>query len=599
MSMRLEIDGQAVIEFEEENIVLGSDPACTVPFPATAGLAPKHAVIRKIAGRWIVEVRGGDSIQVGDAEPTRMHWLSPGDIIRLTDSGPTVQFEPPQRATKPAGRRSSAEIPVQPKPAARRSSAEIPVQPKHSTRRSSAEIPVEPKPTTRPKSEAIDSFQLSKPKTISMPAIDEAVELDAVKPKPQPKSTPSVEFNEAPTPEMRPLPALGKSSPWLGTAATTASTTSKNRARRRLWMQAGGAAVLVVAVTVFLMSGRNPPRKQLEATASTEPTTSTTQAPAVPGPQPPPTVSREKPALTENSEKPSTPKPDPVVSTPVDPATQSLVTTPSKSPAKAPSATLVAVRDGVYTVFAKLPDRDVYYRLGTAWAASKRHLVTSGAVALAVEGLKSEGASILVSQPFQENPIAIKGARMHAAYSTAVERAAAAKARMADESSTPAKGADDQDETPAAEFAKALATQARFDLGVLEIEAGQRLPTFLKMQTGDMADVSKADFLLVGFPFADSQSQTDGVHKTGDVKERVSTKNSPVKNESDLSLTMKFAGDVADEIWSGSPVFDRSQRVIGVYSRPAIPAQENESVQKRRHAVIWLGRLREFAPDLE
>ncbi|HEY4262261.1 MAG TPA: hypothetical protein VGM98_18985 [Schlesneria sp.] len=587
MSIRLEIDGQAVIEFEEENIVLGSDPACTVPFPPSSELAPKHAVIRKIAGRWIVEVRGGDSIRVGDAEPTRMHWLSPGDIIRMTDGGPTVQFEPPQRATKTAGRRSSTEIPIQPKPSARRSSGEIPVQ---------------PKPANRPKSETIDSFQLSKPKTISMPAFDQAVELDSVKSKPQPKSTPSaasVEFNEAPTPEMRPLPALGKSSPWLGTATTTASSASKDRARRRLWMQAGGAAVFVIAATIFLMSGRNPPKKQLDPMSPAETTTSATQAPSIPSTQLPPKVPNETPSLTENSEKPSTPKPDPVVSKPIDPASQSLITTPSKAPAKAPSATLVAVRDGVYAVFAKLPDRDIYYRLGTAWAASKRHLVTSGAVALAVEGLKNEGASILISQPFQENPIPIKGARMHAAYSNAVERAAAAKARMEDESRTPAKGADDQDETPAAEFAKALANQARFDLGVLEIEAGQRLPMFLKMQTGDMADVSKADFLLVGFPFTSDQPQIDGVHKTGDVKERVATKSTAVKNESDLSLTMRFTADVVDEIWSGSPVFDRSQRVIGVYSRPAMPAQEKETPQKRRHAIIWLGRLREFAPDLE
>ncbi|MDB5346796.1 MAG: hypothetical protein JWP89_5173 [Schlesneria sp.] len=588
MSIRLEIDGQAVVEFEEENILLGSDPACTVPFLPATGLAPKHAVIRKIAGRWIVEVRGGDSIQVGDAEPTRMHWLNPGDIIRLTDAGPSVQFEPPQRATKPAARRSSAEIPVQPK----------------SARRSSAEIPVQPKPATRPKSETIDSFQLSKPKSISMPTFDQAVELDTVKSKPQPKSTPSVEpveFNEAPTPEMRPLPALGKSSPWLGTAATAASTGPRDRARRRLWMQVGGAAVLAIAVIVFLISGRNPSRTRPDSTPSTDSTTASTRAPNVPIPQASPSVPREK-TTPEGPVKESETKPDSIASKPVDPATQSLVTIPtppSKSTPKPPSATLVAVRDGVYTVFAKLPEREVYYRLGTAWAASKRHLVTSGAVAVAVEGLKSEGASIVVSQPFQERPIVIKGARMHSAYSTAVQRAAAAKARMADESSTPAKGADDQEDTPAAEFAKALATQARFDLGVLDIEAGQRLPTFLKMQTGDMADVSKADFLLVGFPFAENQSQTEGVHKTGDVKERVSTRNSAVKNESDLSLTMKFTGEVADEIWSGSPVFDRSQRVIGVYSRPAMPAQENESVQKRRHAIIWLGRLREFASDLE
>lgn len=169
---------------------------------------------------------------------------------------------------------------------------------------------------------------------------------------------------------------------------------------------------------------------------------------------------------------------------------------------------------------------------------------------------------------------------------------------MMDESKAPAKDADEQAESPATELAKALSNQARFDLGVLDIEPGQRLETFLRMQTDDLGEVS-SQYLLVGFPFTEKQYQINAVRLAGDAKEQVSVRNSALKSDSDLTLTMKFAGDVTDEIWSGSPVLDGSQRVIAVYSRFAAPAQANESPQKRRHAVIWLGRLREFASELE
>lgn len=568
MSIRLELDGQTVVEFEEENILLGSDPGCTVPFPAGKGLAPKHAVIRKIAGRWIVEVRGGDSIQIGDLAPSRMHWLNPGDVIRLTESGPCIQFEPPQKPAKPA-------------------------------RRSSAEIPVQPKANPRPKSEELNTFQLSKPKTVALPPIESAVELGEIKPKSVPSvkaipTTKPVEFAEADAPETRPLPAITKLSPWLGNTASAAVAAQQIRGRRRFWMQVAGAAVLVLVGTVFWLSGaRRVPAVIDPAPSTVNPTTA--------APTPNQTIVAAPSSVLAEQSRPSemiTAAPNPVESPP-----QSIIANPTpaiaKATTKSPSATLVAVRDGVYSVLAKLPDRDEYYRLGSAWAASKRSLVTSGAVALAVESLITDGASIVVVQPFQELPIPIKASRTHPAYSHAVEIAAAAKARMSDSATAAGKGSDEQIELLADELAKAHANQARFDLGVLDIEAGHRLPMHLQMQTGDLPDVSKADYLLVGFPFAEAQYQTDGAHKTGDAKERVATRNSASKNDSDLALTMKFTTDVAEEVWSGSPVFDRSQRVIGVYSRPALPGQQNENPQKRRHAIIWLGRLREFAPEFE
>lgn len=578
MSIRLELDGQTVVEFEEENILLGSDPGCTVPFPAGKGLAPKHAVIRKIAGRWIVEVRGGDSIQIGDLAPSRMHWLNPGDVIRLTESGPCIQFEPPQKPAKPA-------------------------------RRSSAEIPVQPKANPRPKSEELNTFQLSKPKSVALPPLEGAVELGEIRPKSAPAakaipSTKPIEFAEADAPEIRPLPAIAKPSPWLGNTASAAVAAQQNRGRRRFWMQASGAAVLLLVGTVFWLSGgRRVPADIAPAPLTVPPTAAAAPAPTQPILPAPSSVPTEQSRPTEMIAAAPKPQPSPAAPNPVETSTQSIIANPTPSIAKAstksPSATLVAVRDGVYSVLAKLPDRDEYYRLGSAWAASKRSLVTSGAVALAVESLITDGASIVVVQPFQELPIPIKASRTHPAYSHAVEIAAAAKARMSDSATAAGNGSDEQIELPADELAKAHANQARFDLGVLDIVAGHRLPMHLQMQTGDLPDVSKTDYLLVGFPFAEAQYQTDGAHKTGDAKERVATKNSASKNDSDLALTMKFTTDVAEEVWSGSPVFDRSQRVIGVYSRPALPGQQNENPQKRRHAIIWLGRLREFAPEFE
>lgn len=557
MSIRLEIEGRGIVEFADESILLGADPTCSVQIPARDGVALKHAVIRKIAGRWLIEVRAGDSIRVGEGEPARMNWLNPGDIIRLTDSSAPIVFEPTQAVRKDV------------------------------------------KPAARTKADAVDSFQLSKPKTIGLASPnDEDISAKPAPPKPKPPAPPkSDEFAEAPAPALQPQTKPIRSDSWLNDSATGAANARLNRSRRRFWMQAGVTSLMtVVAILVWVSFGRQttPPIEPASPAASTsiasaitsgsdKPLVLQTPTTAPSGPSP----KAEQPP--EQQTKPVEPSPAVASAPPVPPL---------KSPAKGPSATLVAVRDGVYAVLAKRPDADIFYRLGTAWAASRRQLVTSGAVALAAEALKAEGAVIVVAQPFQERQVTIKTSRAHPAYTLAVERAASARARMTDESKATAKDADEQADSPATELAKALSNQARFDLGVLDIEPGQRLETFLRMQTDDLGEVS-SEYLLVGFPFTEKQYQISAVRLAGDARERVSVKNSALKNDSDLTLTMKFAGDVADEIWSGSPVLDGSQRVIAVYSRFAAPAQANESPQKRRHAVIWLGRLREFASELE
>lgn len=94
MPVTLAITGRSPISVTDQVISLGSDATCHVSLPDDDGLKPKHAVIRSIAGRWLIEVREGEAVFVGGPEPRRLQWLNPGDRIRLTENGPVITFEP-------------------------------------------------------------------------------------------------------------------------------------------------------------------------------------------------------------------------------------------------------------------------------------------------------------------------------------------------------------------------------------------------------------------------------------------------------------------------------------------------------------------------
>lgn len=109
MSIKLAVAGRPQVEIQDEHITLGSDPHCTVVVDSTPQIKPKHAIIRKIAGRWLIEVRDGESVFVGGPEPRRLHWLNPGDVIRLCEQSPDIVFQPASTSSPP---------PIAPKPPA-------------------------------------------------------------------------------------------------------------------------------------------------------------------------------------------------------------------------------------------------------------------------------------------------------------------------------------------------------------------------------------------------------------------------------------------------------------------------------------------------
>lgn len=94
MSITLAITGRPSIVVDEQEISLGSASHCTIPFYDQAGVEPKHAVIRMVAGRWLIETRDGSAVYLADGAPKRLQWLKPGDVIRLIPDGPSVTFQP-------------------------------------------------------------------------------------------------------------------------------------------------------------------------------------------------------------------------------------------------------------------------------------------------------------------------------------------------------------------------------------------------------------------------------------------------------------------------------------------------------------------------
>src|SRR5579872_2665851 len=107
MGIALAISGRPLLEVDAETISIGSDPASAIVLTGT-GIRPRHAVIRRAAGRWMVEAREAESIQVGSAPAARAHWLKPGDVIRLGEGAPEITFQP--------AKGTAADAPAKPAP---------------------------------------------------------------------------------------------------------------------------------------------------------------------------------------------------------------------------------------------------------------------------------------------------------------------------------------------------------------------------------------------------------------------------------------------------------------------------------------------------
>ena len=265
-------------------------------------------------------------------------------------------------------------------------------------------------------------------------------------------------------------------------------------------------------------------------------------------------------------------------------STNGKATQSDEDPDNAPSSpVLQATQNGVYAVIAEDDEGTRRIRIGTAWAATGRHLVTTASIALAVQEYQQEGLNASVVHPTSQQSIRIENVRTHKMYREGADSIAKAIE----------KGNEKM-------VLLAQAAQVRFDLGVLDICEDGELDNPLPFVARSMKTSKETKFSMVGFPFDKDDDFTDAfdVGKLALVGSKKFTSKQLPQNK-EMALTIQFASDSADRDWSGSPVLNRAHQVIGVYAQLAEPKMLLSKRTQPERAVVWLGRLHEFAADVE
>ncbi len=103
-----------------DEALIGRDTACAIALPDDSRLAARHAALRMVGGRWLIEARADSMLQVGSNPPSRLGWLNDGDVIRLTTNGPELIFNPPNQpavgVARPESSKGVASDDVPPRP---------------------------------------------------------------------------------------------------------------------------------------------------------------------------------------------------------------------------------------------------------------------------------------------------------------------------------------------------------------------------------------------------------------------------------------------------------------------------------------------------
>ena len=94
MSITIQLPSGERRAISQDRILIGRGSHCPIQLPDSGHLQNEHARLRKIADRWMIESRGDWLIRVGKDAPAKFAWLKTGDVIRLSQDGPDLVFEP-------------------------------------------------------------------------------------------------------------------------------------------------------------------------------------------------------------------------------------------------------------------------------------------------------------------------------------------------------------------------------------------------------------------------------------------------------------------------------------------------------------------------
>ena len=648
MPVKLAISGRSPVSVSDDHISIGSDPCCSIVLSDAADVKPIHAVIKEISGRWLVESCDTDLLRVGGSEPGRRHWLKPGDVIELTQNGVKVTFQPADEdedddfmplvprfadaSSKPASAPSQSVLKEDDIPLTDTVDLVLPT--------TSVSIPVTAPPplsgtiptTSAPLSGTIPTSkvtspaaaQTKRPASGTIKAVKDPLEAkkssqsDGEIPARRRKKSDGggISADKAADDEIDlNLPVLTRTSSWEEEEFESVPRRRRSSEKAEMeWIMkvvgrcvAGGVAVLIVWIAASsLFKAVSQPSSGLpeastgtdpgSATANTVVTTPSTQVPQRPPVKP---VVTGQPATKiasaeEKSNDAIEKSVDAVESTEMEPAemkdgdgSQTVAESSAESkptetqdPAAEVSPTeqgpvspvIQATVESLYAVVMQDKAGTEQIHLGTAWAISDRHLVTSGTIAARIKGYTATAV-----QPSIDWSIRISDVRIHAKYVSSTADIATAVRNQNDKL-----------------LAQALVVQLRHNLAVLDLDPAHQLEKRLPVIVKPLKTTTETVYSMVGFPVDQPMGNV------GHLQECRSKRLSPTgaARLKEPVVNVKFSTQVIERNWSGSPVLNKDNEVIGIYAE--IPATDKLPPKKDRQeqVVVWLGLLRDFAADV-
>ncbi len=631
MPITLAIQGRPPITVGEEEISLGSDPNCQVSFAGVEEIKPNHAVIREIGGKWLIEARDADSLIVGNAKPARIHYLKPGDVIRLTENSPPVTFEPiddflpisdgpdagamslllddddslPSSSIRKSRKPSSDTIPAAGVTSAGKSGpAKAP---------SSSTIPA----TKPPSSSTMRSVKSPSDGVASTKRSDSKNTPSGAK---RPGSSGQIPVRKPTADEFEAnLPTLQRTSSWddLPEAPRRRRSSEKDEMQ---WIMmivgrcagAGLALLVVWIISSFVWKSLTQPSLNGLPSAINSQQTQETPVPSVavvpstipakpaikaaPIEKAPPVKVPSVEEKTDDTAKiemsETDPDSDESMEKDSDPSMVSLSGKPTATgdaDDASMSPVLQSTVDSLYAIVLEDPDGNGQCQIGTAWAVTDRHLVTSASVATAIEKYRKQKRTAVAVHPTSKQTYPIRNVRVHITYKQATEAV-----KEAAELSLEKK------------IEAAQKIQLRYNVAVIDVVATDPLEAHLELFTRSLKNTKETSFAMVGFPFENDEddsasSLTYRSDVVGPPKERRSKKlaakmGTMPKNSKELGISVQFG--TTDTDWSGCPILNKDHKVIGIFGEVSSPKGANGKRPARERGVVSIHHLNEVAPEI-
>lgn len=652
----LAVTGRTPVAISEDHIPIGSDPCCAIVFPDAVDIKPIHAVIKEISGRWLVESCDTDLIRVGNSEPGRRHWLKPGDVIQLSADGPTITFEPKNEAhddllpdiprlanSSPPPRPSKPVAPLAPLSddacladtvdiATPSTSTSIPVvqAPKSGTIRTAPPRSSDEVPVLKRMSQPVKPEKGQKTGSTAARSSKSDSEIPARRTK-RPASSGQIPTRKPTDEEFeRELPVLTRGTSFGYEEEELAPAPRRGRSSEKAEMDwimnmilrcvGSGVVLLIVWMLIGSLwkmlsqpdagipdastSTTTTPTTAAVTTVTSTPSTETVprpiSKPAAPATVDAPKIDKTKSesAKTEHAEDASAPEEtketafgepdenDPDSSEAMASKTDEAAAEDSSESEMTgdlegeQSPILEAVVNSLYAVVMQDASGTKQVHLGTAWAASDRHLVTTGTIGTEMKKLQKKGFIAMALQPSKDWAMRIKDAKIHPKYIKAVSDAAGKHNEK--------------------QLAHIQMQQLRHDLAVLELDPAHDMDQMLPFVIRPLKTTTETSYSIVGFPPLTYSSLPPVFAEVSTIQENRSKRMAPVgiNRSKEPVINIKFPPQVQERNWSGSPVLNKDNQVIGTYA--LMPSQGSSAGKndKAEYVVVWLGLLKEITTDV-